>query len=512
MQKFRAWWLLLFIIVIGATLRSVHIETRSLWFDEAFTWRLIQFPVVEMVTRDIADVHPPLYYLLLKGWAGIFGSSVVALRSFSIMAAAGTMAAVYGLANYAFSSRPVGLLAALLVAITGFQIQVAEEARMYTLGTLLAVLSAWLLLRVLREEKPVWLHVGAYGVVLAAFAYIHYYAFFSIAAQVLFIGLYLGVATHGRVGEILHWRLTWRLAASGVVAALLYAPWVPYFLEQRSRVQQSFWIPLIDKWSIPDTAYRMFIPTFNLPRWHGGFFVLLSLLPLLLLLAVWVGLGVRTLWQRGTVRPAVWLVLLCGVVPVVLAAIISRVSQSVYQDRYFVFAHVFLLIAISYVLVLVRPRALRYGVMAVVVVGILVAQGSYWRHLNISQKPGVRGATAAIFAEQKKVEAIVTNSPFIFFSLVHYAEEQNGAGSLVKLYTEGESVAHFAGGPILTPADVVHKDIFTTTTASTVWVVNTTGFGGQALVVPSPWRAGTKKSFPEVFGYQGEVVVTAYQR
>ena len=52
--------LLALVVIIGVGLRSFELTARSLWFDEAFSWRLIQFPLAEMITRDAADVHPPL--------------------------------------------------------------------------------------------------------------------------------------------------------------------------------------------------------------------------------------------------------------------------------------------------------------------------------------------------------------------------------------------------------------------------------------------------------------------
>src|SRR5688572_27598207 len=96
--------LLLFIVVLGVGLRSYHLTARSLWFDEAFSWRLSQFPLPELISRDAQDVHPPLYYILLKGWTVVFGASLLALRSFSVFLAALTIAFCYLFVSYAFSS------------------------------------------------------------------------------------------------------------------------------------------------------------------------------------------------------------------------------------------------------------------------------------------------------------------------------------------------------------------------------------------------------------------------
>ena len=85
--------LLLLIVLIGVGLRSYELTARSLWFDEAFSWRLAQFSFPEMIERAAADVHPPLYYIFLQGWTAIFGSSLQGIRSLSVAFAALTIAA-----------------------------------------------------------------------------------------------------------------------------------------------------------------------------------------------------------------------------------------------------------------------------------------------------------------------------------------------------------------------------------------------------------------------------------
>ena len=47
----------------------------SVWFDEAFSVYLARFNIAEIVHFTSLDVHPPLYYWLLKGWTVIFGHS-----------------------------------------------------------------------------------------------------------------------------------------------------------------------------------------------------------------------------------------------------------------------------------------------------------------------------------------------------------------------------------------------------------------------------------------------------
>lgn len=506
MSKHIALWLLLLIVIAGLSIRSYQLTARSLWFDEAFSWRLLQFSNTEMLSRAAADVHPPLYYLILKAWSLVFGSSLLSLRSFSVTSAALTIAAAYLFTNYATLSRPTGLTAALLLALSGFQIQYAQEARMYTLGTTLLLVSSYFLLKAIRESSlRYWL---AYAASTVALAYVHYFALFSIAGQLVFVLGYLLVRTRGRLGEMLDWRQTWYAALAVIAMLVLYLPWLPAFLSQNAQVQQTYWIPPPGGWSVPDTFYRLFIPTTGTPP-HAGFVgVLIAVSPLVLTVIGWLWLVKRARAEAN------WLVMLSGFVPFILAIVISLISQSLYQDRFFIFTHIFIVIGLAMLLSRLRPAWFRYATLTLIIFGFAAASLSYWLELDIPDKPGAHAATKAIFEQYQTGQPVLVSSPFIFFAVDHYAREEFNLTALTaapRLYSETGQLLHFAGGPILTAADIVGPEIFKTD-ASTIWVVDTTGFGGSRLVPPPPWQPAITKTYPEVFPYQGDVLVTRYSR
>lgn len=504
MKRSTAIWILAIIVLAGVGVRSYHLTARSLWFDEAFSWRLVQFPVVEMVARDAADVHPPLYYLLLQGWSVVFGSSLLSLRSFSVFLAGLTLIAVYLFATAATRKRAAGLWAAGLMAFSGFQIQFAWEARMYTLGTFLALVSSWLLLLALR--KPRWWLWVLYGLVTAGFAYTHYYSFFTILAQVLFILGWVLFSTRLRVGEMLQSSTAWYAALSGLIMFVAYIPWIPVFLRQNGQVQEQFWIPRLGGWSVPDTFYRMWAPTNTIPQHSGLGWILLALVPIVL-----TGLGLLfLLFRRSNHKDGDRLVFLLAVFPFLISITVSILARSLYQDRFFVFAHLFIVIGLAMLLASIKKPMREFFVGTAVLGLMLFAFVGYWQELNILAKPGTRAATEHVFIERNNSEPIVVTSPFVYFGVLHYAEREF-VSSEPKLYSETGELSHFSGGPILTPEDIIGPDVFAGE-HDTVWVVDTTGFGGNKLEVPSEWLAISEKKWPEVFAHQGEVFVTEYQR
>jgi mannosyltransferase len=155
------------VLLVAVALRCRGLAERSLWFDEAFSWRLASFSWAEMCECIPRDNHPPLYWLLLKAWMAVVGDSPVALRSLSAAFGVATVLGIYLFAREAFGTwqertdnpadmargMEIALLAAALVALSPFQVRYAWEARAYALGTALDALSSWALFCALRARS-----------------------------------------------------------------------------------------------------------------------------------------------------------------------------------------------------------------------------------------------------------------------------------------------------------------------------------------------------------------------
>ncbi len=106
---------------------------------------------------------------------------------------------------------------------------------MYTLGTALAVYSAWMLVRALGSGKAVW-WVG-YALTVAAFLYTHNYALFAVLAQVCFLAGYFFWWHRRHPRALLRSPEVMRACCALGGAALAYLPWVPVMLRQSERRQ-----------------------------------------------------------------------------------------------------------------------------------------------------------------------------------------------------------------------------------------------------------------------------------
>jgi len=77
-----------------------------------------------------ADVHPPLYFLLLHGWMRLAGDSVLALRLPSLWMGLIALAGTFAVGARLFDRR-TGLWAMVLLGAAGFLLYYTREARMF---------------------------------------------------------------------------------------------------------------------------------------------------------------------------------------------------------------------------------------------------------------------------------------------------------------------------------------------------------------------------------------------
>jgi hypothetical protein len=230
-------------VLLLATLLRFHLlEAQSFWNDEGNSARLSERSIPAILEGTASDVHPPLYYLLLRGWRELAGETEFGLRAFSAFAGVLSVAAAVAIARqvakqpgprasgrtgYPFRGKPPAVLivAGLLAAVSPVLVYYSQETRMYALLALLALLSAWVLGLWLRT--PQWRYGVAYVLLLAAGLYTHYFFPAIIAGQGLVVLLWAA----GRVVERPMRRVAvW--AGMVLVAAALYLPWLPVFLRQ----------------------------------------------------------------------------------------------------------------------------------------------------------------------------------------------------------------------------------------------------------------------------------------
>jgi hypothetical protein len=230
LRRTRNHWLLLGILLLAIGLRLYRLGAQSLWYDETVSTYLAGQSIPDLIAHTAGDIHPPGYYLMLHVWTRIAGSSDWAAAFPSLFFGVLLVGLAYWLAARLLHPN-VGLIAALLVAVSPYNLWYSQEVRMYTLGAVLAmgVLgTVFLVLPVGSEEgqerRSNWPHLLVYAVLAASGLWVLYYFAFFLLAINLMVGVWW-VLEWRRGHTSWRWLGGWTLAQFAVL--LLYAPWLP---------------------------------------------------------------------------------------------------------------------------------------------------------------------------------------------------------------------------------------------------------------------------------------------
>lgn len=215
-----------FIVLILTFLR---IFDGNLWGDEAYSVLLARKEVSELLLATAKDVHPPLYYIILKcicEFAGYRGR-IYHLVSFlpyaiTVVFAATKIKKNFGMiTSFLFISCITWLRSAALYNM---------EVRMYSWGALFIIISYYALYKILTEDKAK--HWIVFMLASIAAAYTHYYCLILVA---FFYCIIMGYAIVKRREDLRKAVLLY------VLTVVAYVPWLFSFLQTIQRTSGNFW-------------------------------------------------------------------------------------------------------------------------------------------------------------------------------------------------------------------------------------------------------------------------------
>ncbi len=299
------------IILIGLVLRLYRLGVADIWFDEAYSLEVAALEnIFAVIERTKVDTHPPLYYILLHFWLNWLPKNEFNVRLLSVLSSVLTLPVIYFFGSHIFTKK-AGLLAAFLAALSPFQILYSQEARMYPLLALTAVLSLYFFSLALLEDKTLF---WAGWVLLAVAAlYTHYFALFLLPVYFLFFILH-----HRQYQRV---KNKFLILFSCIIAAFL--PWVPILLWQLSRGGRE-WLSLPDLAALFRTLHIFLLNDFRLPgRGEDIFFLLLGATVFFLLR-----------YNYKKVKGEASLVILYLIVPVLVSYLATKYVTPVFAYRY----------------------------------------------------------------------------------------------------------------------------------------------------------------------------------
>lgn len=204
-------------------------QSRDVWLDETFSLGLARHSAAELISLTAQDVHPPLYYLLLRAGTVFAPHSIAAAK---IVSAVPVIVILFAAA--VFFTREFGAVYGsvfvLILLATGSVLEYAVEIRMYSwamLFCLLCCIFSYYIVKTGLFRYFVW-----YVLCAVCGAYCHYWTAVALAVNFALISLVYLYAFK-------NWKYVCAAAALGIA---LYLPWFSVVIAQVSAVTHSYWI------------------------------------------------------------------------------------------------------------------------------------------------------------------------------------------------------------------------------------------------------------------------------
>lgn len=354
-------------------------------YDEYFSMQWCRLDWGALLRRLVADVHPPLYYFMLKPLFDFSKESMFLARLLS--AAFGIIVLWTG---SWFLDRNFGRKSTLFfigfLFLNPFMVQKVTEIRMYMAASAFTVISGMMALHILKEPKQKNWILFVFSSLLAA--YTHYYALLSMVF--LYAGILLYFAfTRCRKG-ILDWLLCSLFTIMG------YLPWLPVAFRQINSVNQDFWVTAPSSRLSPlrELFYTRIPYTEHV---YLGIMVLLTVVSVFLL------------WKKRTAE-AYWSCMCCSALwgTYLLAYWYSTHIRPILLSRYLIMAICLAVIGVSY-----TARFLnKYIILIICLYCTLIGGNLYIRYMHGAMTERNTTRTVAFAKENfKEGDIILYNVP-----------------------------------------------------------------------------------------------------
>ncbi|RKM60557.1 hypothetical protein D6855_07565 [Butyrivibrio sp. CB08] len=269
-----------FVAALYCIARSVILSfSIDIWYDELFTMEFVTRPIGEMLSIAARDVHPPLYYIIVRifeaalGAAGLIGDAPGQMAP-EVLAKLVSVFPFFILMIYAVTviRKKFGMLAAGIFSFAIVSMpqlpEYTTEIRMYSYAILFVIglmIHGYLLYEsFLAGNERGWDIGNGFAVwfYASAAAYTHYYG--ALAAGIiygmLFVIMLVSYVKTMKSDErkSLSFKAFGMLIICMNLTAIAYIPWISVFLSQASAVKANYWIQPVGIRSLGSAVKHLF--------------------------------------------------------------------------------------------------------------------------------------------------------------------------------------------------------------------------------------------------------------
>ena len=414
------------VVGLGLWFRWSGIDAQSMWADEGYTSWLTKYSLSAILTVLPTDDHPPLYYFLLHLWRDVFGNSVVGMRSLSVVSSTLCLPVMYFLARRIFQSRVCGLIALAFASISYFPIWYAKEVRCYAFLELVSCVCVYCM--VLALEEPTVLRFVLVSLSIATVLYTHTMTLFYTPGFVIFWMCYPSKLD-------LRERIKRAALVAGIVV-LLYAPWIGTLWTQVLSVHSGFWsakpdltllLKTICMYTGVDTDNLQLALRAHLP--HTKLFGFMTWMPLVML-ALGLGFVQGIMSKESAIRGRVLAISALAMLPILLVFVDSRLLTSVFVNRVFMGAGVFLPLLLCFPIAYSKRWSIYLRAAPALIILIVAALSLSVQH---EQRDDWRGVTSYVLSLPEPKREVFAFQPYCQMLVDYYSNQLADRGSTVQI-------------------------------------------------------------------------------
>jgi mannosyltransferase len=479
-----------FASALYSLLASIKLGSWPIWFDEGFTRYITQFSFRDIGYYSAQDIHPPLFYWLLKVWEFLFGNSAFAMRSLSVLFGIGVIIIGYILIKKLFDRRSASWALMLLVLSPMF-VRYGQEARMYTLAALFFILATFFLVKaneqtIAKKRSKYWL---LYALAIAAGFWTHYFVILAWLGHWLWRGLMIQ-RSHQKSFFRHFFNIEWLKVNSWI--AILFFPWlfvmVAQFIAARTG---NGWHQTINQDTLVNTIAQATVYT-NASSATGWLSAVVYVTLIIIIVAG------STMYRRASEahKQALMLLWCCGLTQIGILFLLGLPPFSIgaYYDRYLLPAMVCLSLVSGVVLAAHTVTKQKRWMLAslIIIVTLCVGQSnnmSYALH-NTAYQNQYDGTKLMHYVgehDDQTIEPIVVTNARLFYVLSFYQTDQHPVVFVKqdKMNEGSEAMLYRAGAH-----DTISSNQLVTYTSrfEQVWYVT--------------YEEGTNKPLPPVVSWQ----------
>lgn len=286
-------------VAIAFVLLCVNLWTcffYSIWNDEAYSLGIMNHTYISMISNIAGDVHPPLYYLILK----FVADPICAIFSFVpqiFVAKLISMIALVVLFWFAICKltkvlpkQVVGLFLVGLFCFSSLK-DLTTSVRMYSFAALFVIFQFYYFAKIIEFggiKKDWWMFVLCFELS----AYTHNFSLVASGLMFAFLVVYYFFNRRENIKQALKYLL---------FAALIYVPWFVVLIVQMVQIQSNYWIAEFTFKSLFEVLEYMLIPA------GLGLSKVSTIIFVVLISAVYIGVYIFNMISKSIEKDTKWL-------------------------------------------------------------------------------------------------------------------------------------------------------------------------------------------------------------